>query len=207
MRAIAILPFLAVGQLGAATINFDSLVRGSILTNQLQASNILVSGNNVSGNGFQPGYVLDFVQGDLGIGDFGSSGPQGILYGIVSDELFINFVLANGSPATTDFVSVRVGDGDPQSESFRISFFSFGGNLLNSQDFTTTSGAVDGGVTASFSGAGIHRVEIIGTSGTGGAIDDLTFNSVQAVPEPSALGFLTMFFFIPIACRRRSKKA
>lgn len=168
------------------TLNFDSLTRGTVLTNQLQASNVLVSGVLASG-GWMPGTVLDVTAADDGVFDFGGSSPQAILYGVVGDQVNFNFVLPNGSPAVTDFVSIRVGDGDASAENFRVTFYAYGGAVLNFQEFTTTSGASSGGATVTYSGSGINRVSVLGIGSlSGGAVDDLSFNAVTAIPEPAA---------------------
>lgn len=189
----------------AATIDFESLVRGTVVTTELWSQGVLVSGINSSGC-CQPGLVLDNVAGDLGVLPFGGSGRQGLVYGIPGDQLTFNFVLPNTLTATTwSTVSLRVGDGDGASESFRVTFKGLGGNVLSAQQFTTTSGSVDGGATVSFSGGGVASVEILGIpGGSGGGVDDLSFSS--PVPEPRAYAMVaTGLLLVGWQLRRRSR--
>lgn len=188
---------------GATTLDFEGLTRGSVLTNQLQAQGILVSGVNNSGIGFDPGTVLNHTLGDVGVFDFGSSPDQSILYGIVNDLLRIDFV--NGSdPATVGNVSFRVGDGDAAFESFRVTFYGAGGGTLQTTDYTTFAGPVNGGVTASYAGSGVAAFEVLGIgTGSEGAIDDLSFDTV---PEPATMAALGVGA-LGLIRRKRSRKA
>lgn len=187
----------------ATTLDFEGLTRGSILTNQLQAQGILVSGVNNSGIGFDPGTVLNHTLGDVGVFDFGSSPDQSILYGIVNDLLRVDFV--NGSdPTTVGNVSFRAGDGDSASESFRVTFYDAGGGVLQTTDFTTFGGPVDGGVTVTYAGNGVAAFEVLGIgTGSGGAIDDLSF---ETVPEPATMAALGVGA-LGLIRRKRSRKA
>jgi hypothetical protein len=184
----------------ASSINFESIARGTIVTNQLQAQGILVSGTGP--NAPILGEILDVTLGDLGVHDFGGSLKQSMLYGVVGDNLKIQFVLPDGTPTTVNNVSMRVGDGDALSESFRVTFFNNLDAVLQQTDYTTTSGSVGGGVTTIFAGAGVARVEVLGIgSGSGGAVDDLTWDSAS-VPEPSTL-LLGAAGLLALVCRKR----
>jgi hypothetical protein len=189
-RFLALLAGMAAAQAGAATIDFESLSRGTVITSQLQPQGVLVSGIDTT-LCCQPGKVIDVSQVDLGVFPFGGSGIQALVYGIPGDELKFSFVLANTStPTTWDTVSLRVGDGDASLESFRVTFRGLGGTVLSAQEFTTSSGSVAGGATVSFfSPLGIQSVEVLGIgSFSGGGVDDLTFTN--AVPEPATLGLM-----------------
>jgi hypothetical protein len=177
-------------QTHATTLDFESLARGSIITTQLQAQGVLVSGTDRSGC-CQPGRVINTTQGDLGVFNFGGSGHQALVYGIAGDQLNFDFVLPNTSTATTwDTVSLRVGDGDFAQEKFRVTFKGLAGDVLSVQDFITGSGSVNGGATVSFSGGAVHRVEVLGlVFASGGGVDDLSFSS--PVPEPGNWALLT----------------
>jgi hypothetical protein len=173
----------------ATTLDFEALTRGTVITTQLQAQGVLVSGLDSTGC-CHPGTVLDVTLGDLGVLPFGGSGRQALVYGVPTDQLNFNFVLPGTStPTTWDTVSLRVGDGDGDAETFRVTFKGLAGVVLSSEQFTTGSGPVGGGVTVSYSGIGVNRVEILGIVGfSGGAVDDLSFTN--AVPEPAAWALL-----------------
>ena len=158
-------------------ITFDDLPRGEVLTTQLQSRGVIVRGANKSSTVLNVGQVLDVNQLDVGVHDFGGSKPHALLYGVVGDVLSFSFVLSDGRPAVTNFVSIRVGDGDDPAESFRVSVYGPTGELLGRQERTTGGGAIAGGATVTFEREGIHRLEIVGIgSDTGGAVDDLDFN-------------------------------
>ena len=166
---------------GGATIDFESVARGTVVTDELQAQGIQVSA--VATSALPIGQVIDVVQADQDVVAFGASLPQAMLYGIVGDQLDLTFVLPDGSAAMTDSVVLRVGDGDAAAESFRVSIYTAADELLDMKEFTTTSGTATGGATAIFAVPHIHRVSVLGIGNdSGGAIDDLTFSRLQPVP-------------------------
>ncbi len=166
----------------SVVITFEDLARFVYVTNQYQAQGVIFS---YSGNYGQTGSVS---VPDFGVYPFGGDAPMALCYGGPGDKLTFRFVTPGGTNGITDYVNFRIGDGDSASETFRVSFFDINANLLHYEDHTTYSGAVDGGVDVIYSQAGIHKVEILGLPGqSGGSMDDLVFNPVQAVPEASSL--------------------
>lgn len=198
---IVLLASAAALPAGATTLDFEALPRGTVITTQLQAQGVLVSGIDTS---FccQPGRVINTTAADLGVFNFGGSGHQALVYGVAGDQLNFDFVLPNTStPTTWSTVSLRVGDGDFASEKFRVTFKGLGGNVLNVQEFITGAGPVNGGATVSFSGAGVQRVEVLGlVFASGGGVDDLSFSS--PVPEPATAASLLAGLLL-VAARRR----
>jgi hypothetical protein len=191
---------------GAVTIDFESLTRGQVITTQLQSQGVLVSGINTTGC-CNPGTVLDVALGDMGVFNFGGSGRQALVYGVAGDQLNFDFVLPNTTTATTwDTVSLRVGDGDAAPEKWRVTFKGLAGNVLSFQDVITTSGAVGGGATVSYSGAGVHRVEVLGlVYSSGGGVDDLTFGNTAPIPEPGTWALMAAgLALVGFGARRRS---
>ena len=184
---------LAATQAGAVTLDFESLTRGVQITTQLQSQGVLVSAVNATGC-CNPGTVLNVVAGDMGVTPFGGSGSQALVYGVAGDQLNFEFVIPDTTTATTwDTVSLRVGDGDFAEEKWRVTFKGLDGSILDAQEYITTSGPVGGGRTVSFSGAAVHRVEILGiVYGSGGGVDDLTFSNAAPVPEPETYALLGM---------------
>lgn len=176
---------LATSAGATTTIDFESLSRGSVITTQLQSQGVIVSGINNTGC-CNPGTVLDVSFADMGVYHFGGSGKQALVYGVATDQLNFDFVLPGTlTPTTWDEVSLRVGDGDAAAEKWRVTFKGLDGGVLSFQDVITTSGPVGGGFTVSYTGGGVHRIEILGlVYGSGGAVDDLTFGNAPAVPEP-----------------------
>lgn len=196
---ILIFLFIAILPLQAVLIDFENLARNTLVTNQYQASGVIFSRNNTTD---YSGYIGDVTIPDFGVYDFGGY-KNALCYGTVGLQLNLTFVLANGSNAFTNAVSFRIGDGDSATESFRISLYNPTGNLLHAQEYTTTSGSVNGGVSVSYSFANIHRVEILGIgSGSGGSIDNLSFNAVQAVPEINSLLAIVMAIGILIFIKK-----
>ena len=169
---------------GDVTITFDQFDSGTILTTQLQARGVIFNGS--------PGVaqVMNVLQHEFGVLHFRGSPPMAVLIGPLGagSGVSMAFVLPDGTAAVTNFVSVRIGDGDALSESFSVSFYDMNDALLNAQRFTTTSGPIASGATVSFSGSGIHRVQIAHLPGTasGAVFDDLTFNIPTAPPPGSS---------------------
>jgi hypothetical protein len=172
---------------GLVTINFDSLADGTILTNQFQAQGVIFHGD--ASNWY--GRIIDVSSHEQGVEDFGGSLPNAVTIGLyqpsITPPFEIDFVLPDGSPAVTDSFSVRMGDGDSASESFRVSILDALGDTMIYKDFTTTSGSVNGGVGVVFAQPGIHSVTMQYLPGTvsGAVFDNLIFNSVTTVPIPS----------------------
>ncbi len=183
MKKLIFLALIFPLWINAVTINFENLTSGTLVTNQYQSQGVIFSSNY-----YYPvhdGKIGDVRIPDYGVYDFGGAGPMSLCYGGVGSILGIKFVLANGTNAITNSVQFRIGDGDSASETFRVSFFDVNNILLSQNTYTTYSGSVNGGVTLSFTNPNIHRIEIAGTgSGSGGSIDDLIFNTTQAIPEP-----------------------
>jgi hypothetical protein len=91
-------------------------------------------------------------------------------------------------PGVTDFVSIR-GDLVPITQTASLSAFGVNGALLHTLTLPDSAGQ-----TWAISLPGIHEVVLSGVStglpfgsGTGIALDDLTFNPVVPVPEPATL--------------------
>jgi hypothetical protein len=89
------------------------------------------------------------------------------------------------TPATTDFVSIR---NDLLASSYwpvTLQAYDYSGNLLGSATQTDSYA-----FTLSLNVPGIHYVRIVAADSI--AFDDLTFNSLVAVPEPSSLALTGM---------------
>lgn len=121
-----------------------------------------------------------------GVNMIGGSTPDGILTYERQWPVIFTFVDPQnpGVPAATDFVSVR---GDLWADSGMdviLNAYDVDGALIDSdQEFDS------GGVTLTVTGAGIHRVEFLGSHDwCGVALDDLTFNPVT---PPTPVGSLT----------------
>jgi hypothetical protein len=120
-----------------------------------------------------------------GLNMIGGSTPDGILTYDRQWPIVFQFVDPedSGAPAATDFVSVR---GDLVGDSgmyVTLNAYDIGGVLIDSDEAFDS-----GGETLTVTGAGIHRVEFLGSHDDRGVgLDDLTFNPVAALPTPVAL--------------------
>ena len=157
-------------------LDFEDLPRETRVVDQYKARGVVFTTVPTS-----LGAIADFTLGDHGVEDFGSSGRQAVDVGnapAVTKAFFVD--PATGEPATTDLVSIRVGDGDSASESFQVSFYDLDGGLLDSQSYTTNAGLITGGVTVRYEGSGIARRRVRALPDQSGfSFDDFTFNPVR----------------------------
>ncbi len=160
-------------------VTFDDLLPLNTVTNQYQSMGLLFEHSGVAGT------VVDFIRGDFGIVDFGSSPRNAVSIGTSAANSSTIRIIdpTSGQPSATDFFSVRVGDGDGASESFEIRFYGLHGELLQARSFTTFEGT-NGGVTVTFSGTPISSVVLQSLGGVSGfAYDDITFDDPGHSPS------------------------
>jgi len=179
----------------AATIDFESLPG---MDNAMvpvpaasQLSDQFLSTLGVSFSSGSP-YVAVVNLGQFfaasGINSIGGSTPGGLLTYDAAFPIVAMFFDPNhpATPATTDFVSLRIDLLPTSGQNVTLNAFDLNGHLITS--FVTPD---DSGATLHVSAAGIHSVQFIGTmDSTGAAVDDFTFNPVVAVPEPSTISLL-----------------
>lgn len=211
--------FLAssIGASGAViSIDFDSLPDGSAVQNQFASLGVVFSSPSASGApvayGFfpshvsSPNYLLGENEGqvDLNPGlEFGNNQP--------AVPITITFVDAGNpaAPAFTDFVAFNDVFTNIGAVT-RAQAFDLDGGLLSSQSRAGLGGSNSN--LFSFSIPGIH--ELVITFGAPGsvifedfaAIDDLRFNTVEPVPEPSRAILLLFAVSLSLAQRRRRCK-
>ncbi len=100
-------------------------------------------------------------------------------------DLFFSFVLpGTTTPAVTDLVSFSIGDGGGDLDILEVYAFDTSNTLVYSQHFEELSH-----FPVQISNAGVSRVRIkyINNFTGGFALDDLSFNTPTAVPEPTSL--------------------
>lgn len=140
---------------------------------------------------------------NLGVGH-ATSGSRGI--GAVTslntlsyaDGIIVRFVdPANAmSPAVTNEVSFRIDNADTSNNPVRLEAYNLGGALLAFDEKPDSAGA-----TFHVSAPSIHRVHLIGSGSS--AFDDLSFNALMPVPEPSPVGLVVGAWLATSAFRRR----
>lgn len=123
-----------------------------------------------------------------GINGIGGVDSSGLLS--YSTAFRVEFFLPSNpsAPAATDFVSIRgdlIANGN---HPVTLEAFDLSGALLG-----TTTQIDSQPWTLSYSGAGIHSIRVSqAPSAFSAAFDDLTFNPLVAVPEPSTLALLSV---------------
>lgn len=172
-------------------LDFEDLPRFTRVTEQYASRGVrfVHDGPDVNAQGM----IADFALGDFGgTADFGSSPNQAMVIGGAggrTSAIFVNPITL--APQSTDFFSVRVGDGDPLGESFRVAAYDSQGAALFQQDYATTNGPLGGGVTVALSAGDIARVEFIHLpSESGFNVDDFSFNPTpsRVVQWPTSVG-------------------
>lgn len=177
----------------AVFIDFESLTATTLLGGTPPAAAVLTTNLAAQGISFGKAGVSAGVA-VINNNDNAFSSPNAISGLDASGDLLQNaagdtywsFVTAGLGQAVTDLLTFKIGDIGGDIDSWTISAFGTGDNLLDTQ---MLSGAAHQTYTLAM--AGIHRIEILNTTGTtaGYMVDDIEFNTVvaAAVPEPGAL--------------------
>lgn len=124
------------------TTSFDDEPYESLISTNYATSG--VSFEVLSNN--QTGVLVDLESGSpYGTEDFGSSLPQCLHVG--GGAIALNIVdPATGTPSSASAITMRLGDGDDASESFRVDVYDVLGNIVNRESFTTGAGWRRGGI-------------------------------------------------------------
>ncbi len=192
----------------AVTINFDDLTATSTV-----AGLPVPAASQLTNQYASQGVLFSSLGGFASVVNFGPNTPSSpnAIAASTSDGLLsyavpieITFVSPSDSlvPAVTDFVSIR-------GDSF---IMGWGTNTMIALDINGDPIDFDIQIEPpasilSVSGFGIHKVILIGSTTT--AFDDLSFNPVVAVPEPSsiALGAMAMAATGLVVVRSRKTRA
>lgn len=120
----------------------------------------------------------------------------------VAANVYFSFVLPDLTPATTDFLTFKVGDGGGDLDSWTITAFDLADVAIDVQNLSGTAHQ-----TYTLAVSGIHRIEIVNTTGTdfGYLVDNLEFNAPggAAVPVPASIALLGVGLAGLGAARRR----
>jgi hypothetical protein len=155
----------------AVTITFDDLANGTQLADQYKDLGVVFSGT------YEPTFGTAGVvatEGVAGTQSFGNSAPNLVIVGLGS--VTASFVdPESGDPATAQWISVRLGDGDSASEIVGVNAFAPSGELV----FSTVVHLIDEGVTLRIDPkAEMAKVRIFALAppeGSGVNMDDFSF--------------------------------
>ena len=206
---------LAVSGYGQpVTVDFESFsgmsfFGGTPVPGSAQLSNHLLSSHGLlfssdSASPFVAVVALGANHATSGINGIGGIDNSGRLsYGTA---LRIGFFMPSNPalPAATDFVSIRgdlIANGD---HAVTLQAFDVNGGLLGSMTQIDSQPW-----TLSFAGAGIHSIHLSQAPvASSAAFDDLTFNPLVAVPEPSVVALLSIGAVAMAGsfCSRRRKR-
>ena len=158
----------------AETITFESIPKNTFVRDQFVGLGVRISGTgDLSG--------LVFSEGEGATGNYGNSPTQIVHVGQRGEPTTIQFV----DPANPDqvigasAVSILLGDGDPNSETFIITYFDVSGGVLRGPDeYTTESNGLRLSETSTTVGAliGSVQLELLPSSSSGVTFDDLEFS-------------------------------
>jgi hypothetical protein len=173
-------------QAGAAIIDFETLAIGTYVGDSY--ANLGLRAVIESGSAFSS---MVISEGMYGVQNFGNSPTHVMHVGEREEPTTLYFVNPSNKfdiiGATS--VSMLLGDGNPDTETFSAAFFDVLGNPLGSpQTFTTTTNGLLVGATASELGAyiGSVRFTLLASSQSGVALDDLNYN-LAPVPIPATI--------------------
>jgi len=211
IRLVVILAsFLITGMAQAVVIDFDSIsayntvvggnatpVAGSVITDQFSSDGVIFGRAGVSAG-------VAVVRGDLapssGLNSVAGLNADGQIPGVspggAVGDIYFNFL------GLTDYVSFTIGDGGGDTDIFDIRAYDAGDNLVYNTHYENPSRFLVG-----FGGFDIARVEVDFTGTFGYSLDDLTFNDVRQVPEPSSLALLGLGLVgIGFTARKKNRK-
>ena len=155
-------------------IDFESIPTNTLVRNQFASLGLLVSGT-----GANSGLVMR--EGDLGTANFGNSPTHIIHIGNRGEPTTLTFVdPADGkSVIGASSFSIRMGDGNPDSETFTVTYFNIDGKALGQPvQFTTLGNGIVVSATSAALGARIGSVvlTLLPASASGVTADDLQFD-------------------------------
>jgi hypothetical protein len=185
VMVITVLGGLLTPGTSATLIDFETIESWTLVRDQFQSIGV-----RVTGAGSWSGLV--YSEGDLGVYNFGNSPTQIVDIGDRGEPMTIRFV----DPANPElvigacYVSFLMGDGNPDLETFEVTYFDTSGAVLEGPTQYTNTG-VDGlpfVATISSLGGLIGFIELVVIPGSqsGIAFDDLTFElgPAAAIAEP-----------------------
>jgi len=182
----------------AVTIDFESVPAGTVLTDQFETQGVRFIGMSS-----WTGRVI--TEGDFGTANYENSPTQIVHAGLYGETTTIQFVDPTNPTSTigTPYFSLLLGDGNPDTETFSITFRDISGAILAGPlGYETT---VDGLLieeTSRSLGARIGFVDITldANSPSGVTFDDLTF-----IPIPAAVWLFGSGLVGLIGITRRKK--
>ena len=185
--------FGTAGTSTAAYINFEDNTVEHIITDEYQSLGVLFSGvGSYSGRVFPiPSY---------GTGFFGNDGPWIMDIGLRNQATTATFVVpGTTTPSVATNFSVLMGDGNPDPETFTVTFFDLSGGTLSSQTYMTGSE----GLLIEYAGP-VASIEFLLEPGSasGACLDDFSFTPI---PIPSAIWLLGTGLIGLVGFRRKFK--
>jgi len=182
IRALLIPIMIAVTAsiVAAQTITFESIPSGTFVRDQFQGLGV-----RISGTGSFSGLVMS--EGNFGTANYGNSPTQIVDVGLRGEPTTIQFV-DPANPAViigASAVSILLGDGDPDSETFTVTYFGVSGAVLLGPEEHTTgiSGLRLSATSATLGGLiGSVRLMLVPSSSSGVTFDDLEFTLAPTSP-------------------------
>lgn len=149
------------------TLDFEDLQPGDRVRNQYAQAGVVFTGV-----GYYSGLIV--TEGQYGTANFGNSSDKIVHAGERNEPTTMTFVdPVSGEPTTANNIHIRLGDGNPDAETFTVTAFNLQGGVIFEQTYTTTT---EGVWVDIYENAASVKMTLNMPSASGVAFDDISYD-------------------------------